>query len=110
MANIRRYTTPTQELLVEGVDLTSAEVFVSYRQKNTSFVFSGNQIQVEAITEDERTDTLISVYMTQEQTASFKYNEDVEIQVNWLEGHRRNATVIARCKVSDNLLEEVINL
>ena len=92
------------------MDLTNADVFVSYRQKNVAYDFSGSEIQVAVITDNIHTDTLISVYMTQEQTASFKYNEDVEIQVNWLEGHKRNATVIVRCKVSDNLLEEVINL
>lgn len=53
---IRRYTSPTQELIIEDIDLTESEVFVSYRQKNLSLCFSGDDLQVEAVTENERTD------------------------------------------------------
>ena len=108
MANIRRYTSPTQELIVEGIDLTNAEIYVSYRQKCVSLVFSGDDLQVEAVTEDERTDTKISVHMSQEMTAKFRADEDVEVQVNWILDGQRNATIIAKFGIQRNLLEAVI--
>ena len=108
MANIRRYTSPTQELIVEGVDLTSSDVYVTYKQGNYTLQMSGNDITVEAVTHDQTTDTKISVYMSQTQTAGFKSDPSIEVQVNWLTDGQRNATTIAKVSVARNLLEEVI--
>ena len=109
MANIRRYTSPTQELIVEGVDLTQADVFVSYKQGQTQLNISGEDLTIETVSAGQRTDTKISVYMSQEMTAQFVADKDVDVQVNWLEDGQRNATTIARVSVQRNLLEEVIH-
>lgn len=116
MGSIRRYTTPTQELTIDGVDLTESSVYVTYRQGDRVQTFTGNDITVEQIikpgTEESEHPTVlgtkISVFFTQEITSVFSEREDIRVQVNWLDGKKRNATVIARCKVDGNLLEEVI--
>lgn len=108
MAYIRRYTSPTQELEVENVDLTQSDVYVTYTQGRTVLTVSNEDIEMESVVVDDQTNTLISVYMSQEATAAFKINEDIEVQVNWLTDGERNATDIARVGVKRNLLEEVI--
>ena len=112
MASIRRYTTPTQELIVEGVDLTASDVYVVYKQGNTCLKFSGEEIEMEKIAwadlESGKWDTVLRVYMSQETTAKFRTDRDVEVQVNWIEDGQRNATTIARFEVTRNLMEEVI--
>ena len=108
MAYIRRFTSPTQELEVENVDLTQSDVYVTYTQGHTVLTVSNEDIQMETVVVDDHTNTLISVYMSQETTAAFKINEDIEVQVNWLTDGKRNATDIAKVGVKRNLLEEVI--
>lgn len=108
MAYIRRYTSPTQELVVENIDLTQSDVYVTYKQGRTILNLSGEDIEMETEVVDDQTNTVISVYMSQETTAAFKTNDDIEVQVNWLTDGERNATVIAKVGVYRNLLEEVI--
>lgn len=104
MAYIRRYTSPTQELLVEGVNLTASEVFVSYKNGDLRLTFTGADIEMEAV----ESDTIIRVWMSQETTALFNLKKDLEVQVNWIEDGQRNATTIEKVTVARNLLEEVI--
>lgn len=104
MASIRRYTSPTHVLIVEGVDLTSSDVYVAYKQGDQLLKFSGADIDMDFV--DSNTE--IRVYMPQEVTASFCVGESLEVQVNWLTDGERNATTIAKVTVTRNLLEEVI--
>lgn len=105
MATIRRYTSPTQVLIVEGVDLTSSDVYVSYTQGKLKMTYSGGDISMERDGEN----TVIRVYMPQDVTAQFETRKEVEVQVNWIEDGKRNATTIAQVMVTRNLLEEVID-
>lgn len=97
-----RYTTPTDELTVKGVDLTGYEVWASYRQRSHKL-----DVQADSVTYDG-TDTTILVPLTQEQTGAFCAGQ-VSIQVNWLtpEG-KRDATTIKTVEVGANLLDRVM--
>lgn len=105
---IRRYTSPTQELIIENLDLSSADIYVTYRQGSVSMTFSGDDIEVSLITDNDRTDTLIQVYLSQSETAKFGLG-DVSVQVNWIIDGQRDATSIVKFDITNNLLEEVIS-
>lgn len=101
---IIRYTSPTQEILLKGIDLTNAErVCVTYR--NGTFIRTVENATVEAVEED----TLITVELDQEFTSRFDPRKDLYIQVNWMEDGKRLATRIKRAGVYQNLLEEVLS-
>lgn len=109
MATIRKYTSPTQQLIIDGIDLTDKSVYVTYSQDNTKLTYHDEDIEVEKIVQDDLTSTIISIYMSQEDTSKFNVIKDAEVQVNWLDSDgKRNATSIAKIKINRNLLEEVI--
>lgn len=105
---IRRYTSPTQELIIEDMDLSSADIYVTYRQGSVNMTFSGDDIEVSLITDNDRTDTLIQVYLSQNDTAKFSVGE-ASVEVNWILDGQRNATSIDKFEIKDNLLKEVIS-
>lgn len=100
-----RYTTPTITLTVEGVDLTSADVYVSMEQGSLKFVKSGD-----AITKTYNDpDTTITVTLTQEESAKFVEKQAVSVQINWIEADgKRSATQVKGISVARNLLDEVL--
>lgn len=101
MDQIIRWTSPLTELRVVGVDLTTCRVWVSYQQ-------GPRELDVEPVSVAlDGEDTVLTVDLTQEQTAAFREGA-VKVQVNWVtqEG-RRDATVIKSVSVLPNLLEEV---
>lgn len=97
-----QYTTPTDELVVKGVDLTGYEVWASYRQRSRRL-----DVQAQSVTYDGE-DTTIAIPLTQEQTGAFASGK-VAVQVNWLtpEG-ARDATTIKEISVGSNLLDRVM--
>jgi len=101
---MRRYTTPTLELVVQGIDLTGYEVYVTLCQQ-------GDEITTQVAPEDMahgEDGTTITVDYTQEQTASLEEGR-AKVQVNWLDGEgRRNATNIATVRVDGNLLGRTV--
>ena len=117
---MRRYTTSTPSLVVEGINISSYKVWVTFAQvypddidstvintlsqadyktksltiTPTSKVVSGN-------------DTIITCSLSQEQTAQFKPGR-IRVQVNWMtSGGIRKATDIVLIPSFDNLLDEV---
>ena len=101
---IIRYTSPTQEILLKGIDLTSADrVCVTYR--NGTFCRTLEDVTVEAVDDD----TMITVELDQELTSRFDARRELYIQVNWMEDGKRLATRIKRADVCQNLLEEVLS-
>jgi hypothetical protein len=88
------------ELVVQGIDLTGCDVYVTLWQQ-------GGEITTQVGPEDMARDdegTTITVGYTQEQTASLDEGR-AKVQVNWVDGEgRRNATAIAAIQVSGNLL------
>lgn len=101
---MRRYTTPTVELAVQGIDLTGCEVWVTLEQR-------GDEITTRVGADDMAHDdegTTITVGYTQEQTASLDEGR-ARLQVNWLDADgRRNATGIATVEVAGNLLGRTV--
>lgn len=105
------YTTPTVHLIVEGVDITDKDVYVTLEQGCKELTKSGSDLIIEAETTDqEQTDTNITFVLSQEESARFDYNKNVSIQVNWIASNGvRAATEIKGIKVMKNLLGEVIS-
>lgn len=96
-----RYTTPSYELTIEGVDLTGFDVYVTFSQNGQTLTIEDPPITVE----DET--TTITCELTQEQSASFKQGR-MEVQVNWVDAvGKRSATVIKQVPVLAQLLQEV---
>lgn len=100
---IRKWTSPTQELTVEGIDLTSADVYVTFQQGDETLTFSGEDITVAY----EDPDTVITVHLTQEQTGVFT-NKAILVQVNWVQDGERDATDIVWFNPTENLYKRVI--
>ena len=103
------YTTPTISLTVEGIDLSANQVYVTLKQGAIELTKSGADLTVEAVTVQGVTDTDISFMLSQEESASFKFNASAAVQVNWISGSgHRGATEIKTISVLRNLLDEVI--
>ena len=101
---IIQYTTPAEALVVEGIDLTGCDVWVSFQQgareldvKNPTVAYDGT-----------KGNTTVTVELTQSQTAQFRAGK-VAVQVNWItqEG-ARDATAQAELEWAANLLERVV--
>lgn len=103
------YTTPTISLTVEGVDITTNDVYVTLEQGNKELTKSGSDLTIAAETVGQTTNTNISFVLTQEESASFRFNSSVNVQVNWISSSGvRAATEIKNINVMRNLLDEVI--
>lgn len=100
---MRRYTTPTVTVTVEGVDLTSSTVLVTFQQRSNRLTVEGPSMTLQG------EDTIISVPLSQLQTGGFAEGS-VDVQVNWLDGYgHRDATTVAAIQVERNLLAEVVD-
>jgi len=104
------YTTPTITLTVEGVDLSSTDVYVTLEQGSHELNKSGAALTVTTETHDQITDTNITFTLSQLESASFRFNMAVSVQVNWIDAAgTRLATEIKTVPVMRNLLDRVIN-
>lgn len=103
------YTTPTESFLIEGYDLSSQDVYVTFEQGSRELTKSGSDLTITTETVEGVTNTYISVLLTQEETAMFKPKDSVSVMVNWIsEQGVRGATKQARIPVFENLLDRVI--
>ena len=101
---MRRFTTPTQVLLVDEPTLIDDQLYVTYKQANKILTFGPDNIVVES------TDTGIKIYieLAQLQTGGFTVGL-VQVQVNGIDQNGiRRATNIATFEMTDNLLRKVI--
>ena len=97
-----KFTSPTLNLIIDA-DLTNADIYVSMVQGNYKVV----KRDVTPTVSEGR--TRIPVTLTQGETARFKPDKPIEIQVNWITpGGSRMATDIASTYALRNLLTEVI--
>ena len=99
---ITRFTTPPVTLLVKGVNILTADVYVTVKQNDNEINITDLQMSASG------KDTKIVFSLTQEQAGSFLVNDFANIQVNWIKDSIRYATEIARVRVYQNLLDEVI--
>lgn len=100
-----KYTTPTISLIVEGVDITAHDIYVTLEQGTTELIKTGSDL----IVSTDEGDTSIIFTLTQEESAMFDYNNRAAIQVNWITSTGvRSATEIKSIGVLRNLLDKVI--
>ena len=100
------YTTPSIPLLVKGIDLTDGyDVYVTLEQENIELTKSGQDISMVKKTND----TEVTIVLTQEESAMFRWNASVMIQVNFIDSAGvRDATNPVTISVMRNLLDKVI--
>lgn len=98
-----RGTTPTFKLKIsdENVDLTQVtNVYATFSQAGKVITKTGDDLEVLA--------NEVDVYLSQEETLSFKFST-LEIQLNWTyEDQKRASTKIAKVSIGRNLINEVI--
>lgn len=100
---MRRYTTPTVTVEVEGVDLTTSTVLVTFQQRSNRLTVEGPSMAL------QDGNTVISIPLSQLQTGGFAEGS-VEVQVNWLDSYgHRDATTVGAIQVERNLLAEVVD-
>lgn len=100
---MRKYTTPIEQLTVEGIDLSTAEIYVTIKNDNKKLTFTGDRLDVEF----DGNDTIIRLHLTQQESGSFAVG-GLLVQVNWMMDGERNATEVARLDVQGNLLNTVL--
>lgn len=104
------FTTPTIHLIVEAVDLTGQDIYVTLEQGKTELTKSGTDLIIDTDTHGQVTDTIIIFTLTQEESAMFNYNKRALVQVNFINSIGvRDATEIKSVNVMRNLLDEVIS-
>lgn len=102
---ITRFTTPPISLLVKGVDITAADVYVTIKQNGTEINLDDSALTM-SVSDD---DTQITFSLTQEQAGSLDVQGYAGVQVNWITGGVRYATEIVKVKIYENLYDEVIS-
>ena len=101
-----KYTTPTISLIVEGADITAHDIYVTLEQGTNELIKKGSDLNVS--TEEDGTKIIFT--LTQEESASFDYNNRAAVQVNWITSQGvRSATEIKSIGVMRNLLDKVVN-
>lgn len=96
-----RYTTPSYALTVDA-DLSGAdEVHVTMKQCGVCIDID----DADAALDGES--TVLTFGLSQEQSARFREGL-ADIQVNWMQDGKRNATTIKQVPVGRNLLERVV--
>lgn len=98
-----RATTPTIICTFDSelIDLSTVyNIYVTIAQGYTKITKTGEDLELE--------NNSVGVYLTQAETLKFKPG-DLSIQVNWTyPDGGRGASVIAQRRISDNLLNEVV--
>ena len=103
------YTTPSISLVVESVDLTGNDVYVTLEQGSHELTKTGSDLIITTDTHGQQTDTEIVFTLSQTESAAFNFGKSVSVQVNWINASGvRDATEIKTIGVMRNLLDEVI--
>ena len=108
-----RYTTPALPLLIEGVDISADDIYVSFKQElpcgTVSIEKTNADLEISTETHGQDTDTKIIVLFTQEETAKFAPNRSVLVKVNYIDSSGiRDCTETVAIDIEDNLLDRVI--
>ena len=95
-----RWTTPTYELTIEGVDLTGFDVYVTFSQHGDVVTVENPTMAV------DKGNTTITCSLSQTESAAFRAGE-MDVQVNWVDAsHNRCATLVKQVPVDAQLLQE----
>lgn len=93
-----RYTTPTHEHVVNGVDLTGCHVVVSYEQRNDRIEVQAKSVRY------ENDQSVVTVSLTQRQTGRLRAGK-AKAQINWIyPDGTRNATTCKEIDILENIL------
>lgn len=99
-----QYTTPSISLIIEGIDISAYDIYVSLEQGATELTKQAQDLVITT----EGDNTIITLTLSQEETAAFDVNKYVNLQVNYIKDGVRAATEIKYIKVMRNILNEVI--
>ena len=103
---MKQYTSPVLPLLVEDKEISQSDtVYVTFSDH-----FRSNKLTIQDVTvENTEKGAVVSVHLTQEQTAMFLKNNPVDVQVNVVASDgERWATDIAKVCVGENLLTQIL--
>lgn len=105
---MRRYTTPTITLTLTGADLTNCRIWVTLAQMHRKAEFTRDDF--DSIEQQPDDSWVITITLTQEQSASYANDLPVDVQVNILDvtGHRY-ASNIGQVRFGRNLKEVVVD-
>lgn len=98
------YTSPTEQYSVNGIDLSSAEIYVTYRQKNKHGKTVIKTFRPTNVEYDGEA-TTFEVELSQADTADFEVGE-AELQINYLLDGKRAPTFVKTIYVGTQLLEK----
>ena len=104
------YTTPSLTLVVDNIDISAYDIYATLEQGLYKLTKTGDELTVNTETVGEKTNTVITMTLTQEESAKFFYDKPVNAQVNWLVDGSRFATDIKQIPVMRNLLNRVIEV
>ena len=97
-----RFTTPTEHLVIRGIDLSQCHVMVSMSQGTRQLDLVANDVTYDG------SDTHIYLTLSQAQSATF-FKGEVRAQVNWISPDgKRDATLEAVIPWHGNLLDKVV--
>ena len=100
---MRRYTTPTLTVQIQGADLTGCDIWLTFRQGRNEI--SVKEFESVEIGEDA---TTLTLSLSQIQTAQFETNSHVYVQANVVDPNGyRAATDIGEVAFGRQLLEVV---
>lgn len=104
------YTTPTLTLVVDGINISTYDIYATLEQGLNKLTKTGDELTVDTETVGQKTNTVITMTLTQQESATFFYDKPVNAQVNWLVDGKRFATDIKTIPVMRNLLNRVIEV
>lgn len=106
VSSMRQFTTAADVIAVDGVDLSAADVYVTYVQGKNELTIEDPEVEY---AEPEGLATVgtstVKVGLDQLQTGEFKVGV-VKRQVNWVTEEGRWATDVVTVQVKENLLKE----
>ena len=95
-----RYTEPTEEYSIHGIDLTGGEIYVTYRQGNVVETFRPTNIAYDA-----EVGTTFEVGFSQLETAGLAVG-NADVQINYILDGKRSATKVKTVYIGEQLLEK----
>ena len=105
-----QYTTPTQTFRVKKIDITPYKIYLTFTQGNRRLTKTGDDLTVRKETVGQDVNTLISVMLSQQETAFFRTDSYVYVKVNWIDSNGvRGSSKTAYFSMESNLLDEVIS-
>lgn len=104
------YTTPSLTLVVDGIDISAYDIYATLEQGLNKLTKATDELTVDTETVGGKTNTVITMTLTQEESAKFFYDKPVNAQVNWLVDGQRFATDIKQIPVMRNLLNRIIEV